>query len=411
MGINAQRAFQSDATDDNYLAQLTVPEKEKAVLRKARDEIRATLKAGLQNWADVVERQVLFETAALNKLAFDSMSLLSAKFKMQGSWSYHTLNCTTQEPPQEIDLDDGMFMPISFLSQNGTTHPAIISSAYFDAVEVILKPLCDARGWNLVDDKSSCVRIEVRAGAHIDIALYAIPDDDFEVLVEKAEASLNSSMALDQMLEFADGIYPQLPSDHIMLAHREEGWKPSDPRKLEIWFEDALVRHGYQLRRVCRYLKGWRDSNWDTCRLSSIALMACAVSAFDDPTSYSDQSRDDLALAMVADRLAGMLANRIPNPVVEGQYLDEKWEDCREGFVAAAQRLSATLNRALTGSNPLEARDRLVAELGRYMPTNITYYVAEAPGPTILAEGILKGLGTDETRRAAVKLGGDNRYG
>lgn len=411
MAINAQRAFQSDATDDNYLAQLTVPENEKYGLRKARDEIRATLKVGLQNWADVVERQVLFETAALSKLAFDSMSLLSPKFKMQGSWSYHTLNCTTQEPPQEIDLDDGMFMPISFLSQNGTTHPAIISSAYFKAVEAILAPLCSKHGWNLLDDKSSCVRIEVRVGAHIDIALYAIPDDDFEVLVEKAEASLQSRMALDQMLEFADDIYPQLPSDHIMLAHREEGWKPSDPRKLEIWFEEALGRHGTQLRRVCRYLKGWRDSNWDTCRLSSIALMACAVSAFDDPTSSTDGARDDLALAMVADRLSGLLANRIFNPVVEGQYLDEKWEDCREGFVAAARRLSATINRALTGSNPIEARDHLVAELGHYMPTNIAYYVTDTPGPTILAEGILKGLGSDETRRTAVKLGGDNRYG
>jgi hypothetical protein len=62
-----------------------------------------------------------------------------------------------------------------------------------------------------------------------------------------------------------------------MLAHRDEGWKPSDPRKLEEWFRAAVRQHGEQLRRVCRYLKNWRDNRWEGCRLSSIALMACTV--------------------------------------------------------------------------------------------------------------------------------------
>lgn len=410
MGINAQRAFQSDATNDNYLSQLTVAEWEKTSLRKARDDIRAALRTGLADWADVVERQVLFETAALRKMMFDSAPVLRPKFKMQGSWSYHTLNCTTQAP-QEIDLDDGMFLPISFLSQNGTAHPAIVSSAYFTAVEAILAPLCDARDWTLVTDMPSCVRVEVRDGAHVDIALYAIPDDEFEELVELAAASMHKAQILDHDLALDESIYSRLPSDHIMLAHREQGWKPSDPRKLETWFQEAVERHGYQLRRVCRYLKGWRDSNWASCRLSSIALMACAVNAFDEATYLPDEGRDDLALSMVADRLPAMLAGRIRNPVVDGQYLDEKWDDCRDGFVAGAQRLAAVLRNALTGSSPDQARDRLVGELGRYMPTNITYYVGEVPRPAILSEGLLGAHATESVRASAVQLGGDERYG
>lgn len=411
MGINAQRAFNNDDTNDNYLSRLNVDEDEKAELRGARDEIRNALKAGLQNWADVVERQTLFEAAALNAFVVDSATVLRPKFKMQGSWSYHTLNCATHEPPQEIDLDDGMFLPVSFLSQNGTTHPAIVSSSYFQAVEAILAPLCEEHEWTLVTDMPSCVRVEVYDGAHIDIALYAIPDDEFEVLVEKAEASLHAQQLRDQEIAFAEDIYPSLPSDHIMLAHREQGWKPSDPRKLETWFQNAIERHGYQLRRVCRYLKAWRDSNWDKCRLSSISLMACAVTAFDEASSAPDGSRDDLAFSMVADRLSELLSGRIPNPVVAGQYLDEKWDECRQEFVDAASRLSTVMRNALAASRPEDARDPLVAELGPYMPTNITYYVAGVPSPAILSEGILGSLAAEESQRAAVQLGGDDRYG
>jgi hypothetical protein len=411
MAINAQRAFKSDASNDNYLTHLSVSEPEKAQLRGARDIIRTALKAGLADWGDVVKREVLFEVAALERFIVDSDTSLKPKFKMQGSWSYHTLNCTTHEPPQEIDLDDGMFLPVSFLTQNGTTHPAVVSDAYFTAVQSILTPVCDENGWELVTDMPSCVRVKVREGAHIDIALYAIPDEEFETIVEKVEASVRDHMAMENDFSFADNIYPQLPSDHIMLAHRDDGWKPSDPRKLETWFQEAIERHGYQLRRVCRYLKGWRDSNWGECRLSSIALMACAVTAFDEAVTVTDDNRDDLALSMAADRLPGLLSNRIKNPVVDGQFLDEKWDGCRDEFVTAASRLAGVLRNALTSTNPSDARDRLVSELGQYMPTEIAYYVAEAPGPPILREGILKSLGDDDVAPAAVQVGGDDRYG
>ena len=410
MGINAQRAFHNNTTEDHYLAQLTVADHEREVLRGVRDSIRSALRAGFQNWNLVAKRDALFEHTAVALQMVTDATPLRPKFRMQGSWSYHTLNCTTYEPPQEIDLDDGMFLPVSFLSENGTVHPILVSTAYFAAVEAILRPLCDREGWALTG-MPSCVRVEVRDGAHVGIGLYAIPDDQFEVLVEKADISTHSRMTFDQDMAFDDNIYAQLPSDQIMLAHREQGWKPSDPRKLEDWFQDAINRHRQQLRRVCRYLKGWRDHNWDKCRLSSIALMACVVSAYDRVSASPSPVRDDQALDMVAEQLPSMLANRIPNPVVEGQFLDEKWEDCRDEFVAAARQLSAVLKRALLAVKSEDARDLLVAELGPYMPTNAAYYVAEATGPAILREGLLRGLATEETRRAAVKLGGDDRYG
>ncbi len=417
MAVDASRAFFKTGYQDTFLASLGVADADKETLRATRDEVRSAIRSGFQEWDVHLERQHLFEAAALaSTFAYDAKPTLSPKFRMQGSWSYHTLNCTTTEPPQEIDLDDGVFLPVSFLTQNGSTHPAIVSAAYFDVIEKILAPLCEKNGWTLVTDKSSCVRVEVSRGAHVDLALYAIPDRDYAVLVEKAATA---SMTFDAQLEkaalsFSEQFYQDLPSDHIMLAHRTEGWKPSDPRKLEDWFQDALGRHGEQLRRVCRYLKGWRDHNWDGCRLSSIALMACAVTAFDEAVAKPENGRDDSALHFVAGRLPELLSSRIPNPVVAGQFLDEGWSpECRSAFIVKAEKLASDVANALNAANTHQAASILGGLLGRHMSTDLAHYSIEGGvgSPAILSEGILRDVGDEPDARAAVKVGGDSRYG
>ena len=417
MAINANRAFFRAGQQDTFLAALTVDETDKEALRTTRDEVRSAIRSGFQEWDAHLDRQQLFESAALaTTFAYDAKPTLRPKFRMQGSWSYHTLNCTTTEPPQEIDLDDGVFMPVSFLTQNGSTHPAIVSAAYFDVIEKILAPLCEKNGWVLVTDKSSCVRVEISQGAHVDLALYAIPDRDYAVLVEKAAAS---SMTFDARVEdaaltFSEQFYQELPSDHIMLAHRTEGWKPSDPRKLEDWFQEALNQHGEQLRRVCRYLKGWRDHNWDNCRLSSIALMACAITAFDQAVAKPENGRDDSALLFVADRLPELLRSRIQNPVVQGQFLDEGWSpECRSSFVEKAEQLASDVSNALNAGNTHQSASILGSLLGRHMSTDLDHYTTEGivGAPAILSQGILKDIGDEPDARSAVKVGGDSRYG
>lgn len=411
MSINAHRAFFREGADDTYLAALDIDDPDRVAMRAARDTIREALRKGFHNWQDYIKRQQLLEHYALENLAFAEPAPLRPKFRMQGSWSYHTLNRTTHEPPQEIDLDDGVFLPVSFLSQDGQTHPAVISDAYFAAVEAMVAPLCEERDWQLSAPKPSCVRIELRQGAHIDLALYAIPDEDFVVLVEKAQESLSFSDQMDEQAYFRDTVYPRLPSDHIMLAHREEGWKPSDPRKLEDWFEAAIAKHGYQLRRVCRYLKGWRDHNWEQCRLSSIALMACAVSAYDQLGPSLDGTRDDKALLSVAEQLVIRLGQRIANPVVPGQFLDEGWSrDLRDEFVAKANELIVELRLVLNGTTIQEASTRLCALFGDYLPDDAELLVVEGSA-SILTTGMLKDAGREPAAQRAVKLGGDSRFG
>lgn len=416
MGANAHRALFSSNDHDTYLRGLTVDTDEKAALQNARDEIRDEIRSGLRDWSDHVDRVQLFEVRALASIpSADTDVALRPKFRMQGSWSYHTLNCATHNPPQEIDLDDGVFLPVSFLGQNGTTHPVVASAGYFTAIERILAPLCERKGWTLISDKPSCVRVAINADAHVDLALYAIPDDEFEVLLEKAVASVQfDTRMLDENYSFAEQVYPRLPTDQIMLAHRNEGWKPSDPRKLEDWFQDAIKEHGQQLRRVCRYLKGWRDYNWTACRLSSIALMACVVTAYDEETAGIAENRDDLALQMVARRLPELLERRIPNPVVDGQYLDEGWSsECRSDFVAQARNLAARVDNALAANRSGTVIEHLRAALGNYLPENEDLVVIESSigAPAILQSGILKDFADQPDAREAVKKGGDGRYG
>jgi hypothetical protein len=412
MGINAHRAFYNSGVGDHYLKGLTVPEHDEQTLREARDDIRDAIRRGFRDWTHGLRREQLLEAAALATVyAYDAEPTLRPKFRGQGSYSYRTLNRPTQHE-QQIDIDDGVFLPISFLSQNGTTHPALVSSAYFEAVEAILRPLCNRKGWKL-KRKDTCVRVELDDQAHIDLALYAIPDDQFELLIEKAmvarrEFSLNDEA---EAVAFAEQVYRELPDDQIMLAHRTEGWKQSDPRKLEDWFNEAVREHGYQLRRMCRYLKGWRDYQWTHCRLSSIALMACVVATYDEAVASPPEDRDDKALLRIAERLPYMLNGPIANPVVPGQFLDDGWSaECRREFVSRAGALAGELGRALARNDTRQAIRDLMETFGIFMP-NDSGVLSLDGSPSILTTGLLSSFGDTPEAQGAVQKGGDDRYG
>ena len=265
------------------------------------------------------------------------------------------------------------------------------------------------------------MRVELDDGAHIDFALYAIPDEEFDELVETEvlAKSMNAQdrALLTEQIELAEDLYRGLREDQIMLAHREDGWKPSDPRKLEDWFRAALRTHGEQLRRVCRYLKGWRDFHWEVCRLSSIALMSCVVKTYDEAAPAPADNRDDLALLAVAERLPALFRGRIVNPVVEGQHLDEGWSaEQRQTFVAEAQALLDRLREALTGTDSApSALASLVRAFGDRLPDDHELIKREGGGqvaaPAVLTSGLVRQMGNEREPQQAVKREGDRRYG
>lgn len=307
---------------------------------------------------------------------------------MQGSKVYCTLNDPAHKPPQEVDYDDGVFLPTSFLELNRSTRPLLASQGYFSAVEEVLGPLCAKNGWRLDTSKPSCVRAHIGADAHIDLALYAIPDDKFTSLAEASARGMFSrtSPSLDSDVFLAEAVYKELPHDQIMLAHRENGWIKSDPRRLEDWFLQAVNEHGEILRRVCRYLKGWRDFQWTAGGPSSIALMACVVKSFDSLNGRFPPGRDDLALKGTAGNLEALFSTRIPNPILPDQNLDEGWShQDRLDYIRRAVVLRRVIDTALKNtSDKCLALARLKEGFGQRIPSDESLVAFESAEREVL---------------------------
>lgn len=427
MPMNAHKAL-AGSRDDAYLKRLRLPEDRESQLRDVRDELRTAIKDGLRNWheRDDADRIVTrdMQIALMSEGAQLSDALGRPKFRMQGSFSYATVvdPAAGKTPPLQVDLDDGMFLPVRFIARDGLLAPAVAAQGYFRAVEAIVSELCASKGWAM-KTKSSCVRVEIDEAAHVDIALYAVPDSEFSTLVETAHSQ--GRLATARMMElrdeeFRDQIYASLSGDQMRLACRNKDgtgghWIASDPRKLEDWFRDAVKDHGDQIRSVSRYLKAWRDEQ-GLDGLASIALMWAVIETFEAHGYKPFYGRDDLALSAVARKLPDILRGEIPNPVVEGARLDQGWsEDDRASFVTAAEKLEADLEAALArSSRPATTIDHMMKQLGERFPTDHALVSDEssssAAAPAAAAVLSPSSFETKNDERPAVKLGGDERY-
>lgn len=340
-------------------------------LRDARDLIRAELRIKLP---------------ALIKEKYPELPKIpTPKFHTQGSWAYGTIIRPTWEPPQQADMDDGCYMPLSFLK--GAT-PSIASEFFFTAVETALAPLCKKHGWkiNPTGKKDTCTRIEIDGNKHIDLPLYAIPDTEFEALVEaESKFAFREGHAA---LRAAD-LWALLPTDSLLLAHRKQGWKPSDPRPLKDWLNSQVMVKTNQLRNIMQYIKAWRDWQWKNgSSPTSILLMAAIDEAFDEP-----ESRDDLALLKVAGKLPEILSGNVKNPVAEHECLSNKLDSdgIRNEVVMQARRLYSDVNRAIrTCDNPTEACAVLQGTFGPRFPANAAAVEKIKPATIVLATPMRK---------------------
>lgn len=344
--LNVHRVFRGSQARQGYLASLNLSDSREDSLRHARDSIRKVLRKEMPDWNGDAKSHRLVEHR-FAELA-SQLPPIRPKFRMQGSGVYHTLNNPAHLPPQEVDFDDGLFLPTSFVNGGGANRPVLASRAYFEMVQEILAPLCVQRGWELDTSKPSCVRVRIDIGAHIDLALYAIPDEEFNELAEARTRALATDWQTESEFELAEDIYRNILQERIMLAHRDSGWIESDPRKIEDWFQAAIKDHGDVVRRLCRYFKGWRDHQWTKGGPSSIALMACVVEVFDEQDGILPENRDDLALHSVANRLEDLFLQGLPNPVLPDQRLDENWtREERGDFVLRAGGLKANVDTVL----------------------------------------------------------------
>lgn len=364
MPNNAHRLL-NHPTDDCLLNRIKLTDKQEHTLKSARDDIRQCIRHALSNWSDYLDNAETFFTESASSAKDPT---LTARFRMQGSMQYGTANIPAHLPPQEMDLDDGMFLATPSIQAAGEAQPILLVGGLFTVVEAALHQLCQARGWAL-EQKDTCVRVKLcdKEHSHVDVPIYAVPKARYDEIARNfakamTEAQGDEAIAFSdrESIELLEEAYKSLAADEIMLAHREEGWKRSDPRRLEDWFDKARQRHGPQLRRICRLLKAWRDYQFEKGGPSSIALMWSVVQVYDQYGGTLDGRRDDLALLQVASKLPNLLAGSVEHPVEGYPALDEGWTtEIRQSFVVAARELLAAIHRAI---NQAETSNKVVAE-------------------------------------------------
>ncbi|QEH12044.1 hypothetical protein FWK44_02475 [Histophilus somni] len=264
---------------------------------------------------------------------------IAPKFRIQGSWAYGTCNLPAKQG-QEMDFDYGVYLPVrAFEGFNPDAGASEQAKNYFEQVESIISDLCRQHDdWQLdTSAPSPCIRIKIRRDAHMDIPLYAVPDDMFDSLEERNEllVSLDSTTAINESLNYSEWAFEDfnirsfaeasLMDKNIQMIHmarRDGTWQESDCELIRKWFVDklkSLENNGQQLRAICRYLKAWRDWQFadKSFQPSSILLMIIACKHY----QYY-QYRDDLALLSVLEKLPNALNDNVYENIEEHESED-----------------------------------------------------------------------------------------
>lgn len=355
---NFHQVFEKRSEPRCYRTTITPVEAARNKLFEARNKIRKHLIAVIPE---------------LTEKAFGPDGRAVPKFYVQGSWAYDTCNAPCQDG-QEMDLDYGVYLPVSTWEESGLP-PQHAAKVYFNIIEHALQPLVKKEGWQFGEGKETCVRIHLSGiNAHVDVPLYVAPDAEFKRLVEAMATEALVAKAFDsaRAINFAEGEIDEQQwhdFEKIALAMRDGTWKDSDPRKVSDWFDSSVRRHGEQLRRVCRYLKGMRDFRWSTGGPSSILLMICATKVW-----QKFDGRDDLALLHVLEHIDSLLIGPVFCPEISDEDFNRIKQNERHDVERWAQQRASVLRDVIYNS-----RMHLLDDAFRKLQSIIDHRIEHAP--------------------------------
>lgn len=314
--FNFHELLQSSSTKA-FIHQLNVDTKTATVMDEAIVKIKAELGPALRELALAMGVPAQYATP---------------RFRLQGSTVYGTQNSPAHVPPQQVDADFGVYIAAAFMdnASNGETgkkYPAReLAKRYFDTVDALLAKLCRREGWKYAEgkkQKDTCCRIDLipkGVHAHIDVPLYAAPNEQFAKAITLDER-IAKSIAF---AEARGNVAPKIDQDGwdeltvVVMATRSGEWSESDVQIVIQHFRSAATRfgHPFVLRRVWRYVKAWRDYNWrDGGGPSSVLLMEAVVRILDADIALSQEllgsGRDDRVLHHAFAYLGTALANDV----------------------------------------------------------------------------------------------------
>ncbi len=344
--LNLSSLFYSNVEQSTLLENITLSTARSEFISEAKEVIRNQLRTGLPQ----VMRELGHPGAAVQP-----------RFFTQGSWAYKTINAPAHAT-QQADIDDGAYLPLSFVRV--TSKPSMATKVLFSAAETALMPLVLTRKWRLLTDKPTCIRIEISTFAHVDVPLYAIPDIQFAQLREAAMVS-RGYVTLEEAVRKAErDAWTALPTNEVLLAHRDEDWVKSDPRPIKRWFLNEVERHGEQFRRPVRYLKCFRDWQWVSGGPSSILLMATAAPLFE-----ARDRRDDLALLDLVEAMPDALRAGVCWPTDENESLtDRLGKDGVEDTINRLVKMEQYLRAAIHARDAEQACEWMRQQLGTRFP-------------------------------------------
>jgi hypothetical protein len=351
--LKMTRLFYSSTEDNVFHDQILPTAYQQETLEHAKVLIREHLRIGI--------KEATTSTFGMNKA-------IEPRFRTQGSWKYKTCVQPASLPPQEMDWDYGVYLPVTLWEDNGPPHE--MARLYFDLVENLLSSLCKKEGWELVPGKNTCIRIQISSWAHIDLPLYAAPEKEFKLIMEKAfkearSSTNDGSISLDAQEELTEQAWDDL--DQIVMATRSGEWKASDPEAVSKWFLDRISEHTDQLRRVCRYFKAWRDYHWGIGGPTSVSIMIAVGQSF-----VAWRGRDDVALEDAARRLSLSLNGDIRESGIDGEKEDFNRLSPDERVLASSKvsNLATILHQArmLNVGRESTAIAMITAEFGQRIP-------------------------------------------
>jgi len=348
--LNLHRCFAPsyDEKTKSFLEQLNLSEADRKKLEEARTKARRALRKAI--------------ATATAEFSGEEKPVMPA-FYTQGSCSYKTVNRPTHVPPQQVDMDDGTYLPMSFASG---AKPKRMASWFFQVADAALRQLVKEEGWAGYVEKPTCCRIIIDDESHLDIPLYAIRDERYvqlfrESLVRKALAQESADFSEEE----ADIDWASLAEDDVLLAKRDGTWEASDPMQVTRWVDGSIGLSGEQLRRVWRYIKGWRDQQYKTGGPSSILLMVIVASKF-----VAIKGRDDLVIEQVARTLERAILGPIPAPWNVSIDLNKLSSTERQQASSRAKQLAKDLAESFEGTKEDidDVLECLSAQFGRHFP-------------------------------------------
>lgn len=316
------------------------------------------------------------------------ISGIAPKFRIQGSWAYGTCNLPAKQG-QEMDFDYGVYLPVrAFAGFNPEAGASEQAKNYFEQVELMMEELCHQNDeWELdTPAPASCIRIKIKNNAHMDIPLYAVPDDMFDALEERNDLQLSLDSATTPIQEslnyfewaledygirsFAEESLMDKNIQMIHMAKRDGEWKESDCELIRKWFAaklSSLPNKGQQLRAICRYLKAWRDWQFadKSFQPSSILLMIIACKHY-----QYHQSRDDLALLSVLEKLSNDVRNKVSENIEGHKREDFNRMEEHERAQASqyADKLYQSFMASLNNSDTTKVLNFITNEWGDRIP-------------------------------------------